>query len=80
MTLKKSRIAIWEHYEKAWAQAKKWREYYENWSSIAQTAFDHKVREDARHQANGCLHIAKSWEKTAEAHFQTIKSTYTHED
>ena len=48
MGIRTSRLAIWEHYEKAYNQAKKWREYYENWSSIAQTAFDHKVREDAR--------------------------------
>ena len=80
MTLKKSRLAIWEYYEKAYSQSKKWRGYYENWSNVAQTSPDHKVREDARHQANGCLEIAKSWQRIAETHFQTIKNTYTHED
>jgi hypothetical protein len=80
MTLKISRLAIWEYYEKAYNESKKWREYYETWSGIAQTAFDHKVRENARHQANGCLHIAKTWEDIAQKHFQTIKSTYSNED
>lgn len=80
MGIRTSRLEIWEHYEKAYNQAKKWRIHYENWSSVAQTSFDHKVRQDARHQAQGCLQIAKSWEKIAEQHFQTIKNTYTHED
>ncbi len=80
MTLKDSRLAIWEYYEKAYNQAKEWREYYETWCDIAQTSPDHKVRENARHQANGCLHIAKTWEDIAQKHFQTIKSTYSNED
>jgi len=80
MTLKESRLAIWNYYEKAYNQAKEWNEYYQTWCDIAQTSPDHKVRENARHQANGCLKMAKSWEKIAEQHFQTIKNTYTHED
>lgn len=80
MTLKESRLAIWDYYEKAYNQAKEWNEYYQTWCDIAQTSPDRKVRENARHQANGCLKMAKSWEKIAEQHFQTIKNTYTHED
>jgi len=80
MTTKQSRFLIWDYCEKAYTQAKNWREHYETWCNIAQNSFDHKVRADARHQAEGCLTIAKSWEKIAEQHFKTIKNTYTHEE
>lgn len=76
MGIRTSRLAIWDYYEKSYQEAKKWRGYYETWCKIAQNAFDHKVRADARHQAEGCLQIAKSWEKIAEQHFETIKKTY----
>lgn len=80
MGIRTSRLAIWDYYEKAHAQAKQWRAHYITWCDIAQTSPDHKVRQDARHQAQGCLEIAKSWERIAETHFQTIKSTFSNED